>query len=132
MNEKEFHAARRMFAVWQRTLFLAPEGYPYSHHEWLSPLVGSDRITQCLAESTRGYVLGERLMAYMGPDFSHRVRHADVLLAYHVLRHLHTITGFGFGAKPAQESPWPAKVNVPVETYLASTAAQRAGETHAP
>lgn len=122
MTEQEFHAARRMFFAAGGSLLLAPPKLDQTHREWLQDLFGfrKDVIEFWMESVTRGYVLGDRLVTYVGLDFSHRVDHHGVLTALGVFQKL---TGDGiktvaFGAKAGPVQPWPAVAEYDVLDYL--------------
>lgn len=107
MTQQEFHIARRMFAVYRTTVLVAPLHFPYSHAEWLLPVL--NRTWDDLARTVRGYILDERIVCYThfdNTDFSHIVDHDAVTLALDVLEKAHPIRLIAFGAIPGPTSPW--------------------------
>lgn len=115
MTEQEFFARRRMFAVVDSTLLLAPVGCPLGHYHWLNGIVGS--VHDVLDKCVRGYVFGGCLVAYVG-SFSHHVGHEDVRLALEVLRVVTPITEVGLGVLTESKRPWVPKTTYPVQQYL--------------
>lgn len=111
MTEQEFHKARRMFIVCDGTVLVAPPGDSRTHFEWLATLFGSDEAHAWIKNHTRGYVLDNRLVAYVGDNFSHWVNHGSVLAAFDLFSHLFgttVITEIGLGAEPGIGQPWPS------------------------
>jgi len=111
MTEREFHAARRMFAAHQGTVLVAPAAYPVSHVEWLIDLFGTDKADTWMQHRNRGYVLGNRLVAYRGLDFSPKVIFNDLVAALDVFERMApgVITEIGLGAVPGPVIPWEPK-----------------------
>lgn len=112
MTEHEFHAARRMFAAHQGTVLVAPTAHPVSHAEWLIDLFGTDKADTWMRHCTRGYVLGSRLVAYRGLDFSPKVIFNDLVAALDVFERMApgVITEIGLGAVPGPGIPWEPKL----------------------
>lgn len=115
MTEEEFHRARRMFCVKDGTVLVAPLGICDSHIGWLSSIFGVQRAGEMIKHNVRGYVLGERIVTYMG-DFNHRVYHEDVICALDVLGA--GIKEIGFGAVPGPTQPWEPKILYSIEEYV--------------
>jgi hypothetical protein len=129
MTEREFHAARRMFAAHKGTVLVCRPGHPVSHVEWLIDVFGYvPRAEMWMTMATRGYVLGDRLVAYKGADFSHWVDHDDLVAALTLLDvNGTTIQTIGLGAKAGPDNPWPARIEMSKDEYFASLAQRRAG-----
>jgi hypothetical protein len=107
----KFHKARRMFAVINGTVLIAPAGLAESHAEWLGTLCGRDRADRYLDHYVRGYVLGLELRAYVGRDFSPNVNAEDVYLAFRAMSEVVPIQWVAFGAVPENGTVvWPAAV----------------------
>lgn len=123
MTEKEFHAARRMWAVTEAGVMIAAPGDTRTHYEWLGvPAPGNvTTFDQWFNGLTRGYVLDGRLVAYTGPDFSRWVPYEEVVTAYDALvRELGPISTICLGARfSATEMPWPVIVEAPAEQFIA-------------
>ncbi len=115
MTQEEFKSKRRMFAVKDRTVLIAPEWYPYSHIEWLGEVLGYDVAQEWVKNHTRGYILDERVVAYRGEDFSHRIDHRDFKAILDVVAKIFNIKEVGFGAIPS--SPWEPRDVMNLETY---------------
>lgn len=113
MTEKEFHAARWMWAVIDRKVIVADHGDTRSHYEWLRCLIEEAGLPvpyeSFFNGLTRGYVLDGKLVAYKGQDFSRWVDKADVLIALDELEKVcGPITRVGLGATySATDMPWP-------------------------
>lgn len=123
MTEEEFHKARRVFAVKNGTVLLAPPNMPLTHREWLQGLFGVDVAKDMLDTQTRGYVLGDRLVAYTAGDkFSHWVNHADVLAALTLFSNMAgvEIKEVGLGAVPGTGQPWQPRVVHDAKDYYSN------------
>lgn len=130
MTEREFHAARRMFAAHKGTVLVCRPGHPATHFEWFIDVLGNvPRAEMWMTLATRGYVLGDRLVAYKGATFDHWVDHHDLLAALTLLdTNGTTIQTVGLGAKAGPENPWPARVEMSKVDYLAALAQRKAGQ----
>lgn len=96
MEVEELHKARRMWAVVDGRLLVAPAGSAQSHAEWLDAAVGEERSAAVLAHAPRGFVRDGTLYAYVG-DFD--VLHAAELDALrHHLPSLARLTGLSADA----------------------------------
>lgn len=93
-----FHRARRMWAVIEGTVLIAPPDCPLSHVEWLAALCGWHKAERYLIHATRGYVLAMVLRAYCGDDFSPAVNMDDVFTAFRSLSWVVPIQWIAFGA----------------------------------
>lgn len=111
--------SRRMFIVHKGTVCVAPAECPWSHYEWLIGFVPGELVEEMHEKSPRGYVLGNRLMIYIGDDFSRWVAGKDVRIALNVFDAMFPgqITEIGVGAKPGKEQPWEPKLLMTRETF---------------
>lgn len=130
MTETEFHAARRMFAAHKGTVLVAPADFPHTHREWFGEVFrGNTTLTDVwISEAVRGYVLGDRLVAYKGENFAHWVEHADVVAALAVMDALYLgeIQTVGLGARYAPGvQPWPARTEMSKAAYRSAVAARK-------
>ena len=123
-TEQEFHAARRMFlCLPDQTVMVAAGGDVRTHFEWLASLFGSEEAHSLIKTRTRGYVLGNRLVAYKGDDFSHWVDHAGVITALDLFDRMSggKIEEVGLGAVYAKDvQPWPPRTVHPAKEYFAN------------
>lgn len=137
MTEKEFHAARWMWAVIQGKVMIAMHGDQRSHYEWVSHLMGlngdgrPEPFEPFFNELTRGYVLDGRLVAYKGQDFSRWVSWEDTELALNELEKvagpIHTVA---FGARYSKdEMPWPVVASGDAEQFRKHLAEKREKKT---
>jgi len=117
MTEQEFHSARQMFFVKDGTVLVAPKGYPYTHFEWIASTFGTEAAHDWIENRVRGYVHNERLVAYTGTDFSHRLNQKDVLAAVNFFEKTEEIKEVGFGAVKGTTQPWEPRVLYDVERY---------------
>ncbi len=123
MTEKEFHAARWMWAVIDGKVMIATHGDDRSHTEWLRALVAEVGLPvpydTFFAGLTRGYVYNGKLAAYKGTDFSRYVPLREVLLALDELEKvagpIHTV-GLGVRAGGA-EQPWATIADATAEEF---------------
>lgn len=107
MTETEFHQARRMFAVLaDRTVLVAPREVAQTHAEWLLGALGTAGAEDVIERRVRGYVLGTRLVAYRGPQFSHHVNKIDLGAAVAVLAAVYPVAEVGLGAVRGPSQPW--------------------------
>lgn len=54
---KRWHRRRRMFAIWNDTLLIAPAQVTYSHEEWFRALMQHpDQVEAMMTAAPRGYV----------------------------------------------------------------------------
>jgi len=111
MTEHEFHAARRMFCVYDGTVLVAPAGWPVTHFEWLSSMLGTEEAHAWIRNHPRGYVLGDRLVIYKGENFSPLCASTDLMAALDLFSRMmpDTIKVVGRGAIPGPEQPWEPK-----------------------
>ncbi len=116
-KENSFHTDRRMWIVVDGTLLIAPANCPYTHYEWLSPILGW-QTAMFMKNATRGYVLSGRLVAYKG-DFDHHVDHDSVITALLMFQSVESV-GFGPIVNDT-EQPWRLRVEYSLDTYLEIT-----------
>lgn len=103
-----------MFAIIDGTLLVAPADHPGSHYDWLTAFYDAGPIS--MEGFVRGYVLGDRLVAYRGKDFSDDVPNAAVRLA---LSFFPGVREVGLGAVDTPGvMPWPCKSVYRKEDYL--------------
>lgn len=127
MTEAEFHKARRMFAVIDGTLLVAPPDHGCTHYEWFRSLLDHRVLAHAMANCARGYVLDDHIRAYQGVDFSARLHHPTLLTAVNMLEAMYRCQGvlggplhtIGFGAVDPGDSsqPWPAKRTMTIDNY---------------
>lgn len=120
MTEKEFHKARRMWAVVDGKLLVAAPGDGRTHYEWLLSVVPAGELGPHWPDLTRGYVLNGRLVAYKGDTFSRWVNQADVVVALDGMR---AACGpidrvcLGVRVGRADEQPWPVQTEGDADQY---------------
>lgn len=102
------------------TFLVAAAGDTRTHYEWLKFIFGRYAVAQFFETTTRGYVLDDRLVAYIGSDFTANVNHDDVKKAIEAFQGLgYTIKTIGIGVvKDSQIQPWPAIKEMSLEEYL--------------
>jgi hypothetical protein len=134
-TEREFHAARRMFAVTDHGVLVAEAGDLRTHYEWLSSHFGDAPVERYFAETTRGYVLDGVLCAYKGQDFSRWVKYGDVVLALDEMeKHCGPIERVWLGVRRGKHDsqPWPPVVDADAgefRSYVAKLAAEKKEKT---
>lgn len=129
MTLNEFHAARRMFFATPNGIMIAAAGDQRSHYEWLVSEFG-EVAHKHYQEWTRGYWLGNRIVAYKGQDFEHWIDHVKFAEIIRVFKHLatdagQTITEVGIGVAKGSVNgpqPWEPKILEEVDDYLAKIA----------
>jgi hypothetical protein len=68
---KDFHRSRRMFAIYQDSLYIAESGADYSHAEWFKRMQWMDESNDAVMETiVRGYVKDQTIFFYVGYDFT--------------------------------------------------------------
>lgn len=120
MTEFEFHTSRRMFAVTDHGTFVAEEGDSRTHYEWLVSRLGAGPVESRFKDTTRGYVLDRRLVAYKGNEFSRWVDWRDVIKALDELDRLGIeVDRVGLGIRTGAENqqPWPVLIETSVEQF---------------
>ncbi len=147
LTEDDFHRARRMFAVIDGTVLVAPAGLPLTHRQWLQgffspgpaalfPATTADlAFAAWFGRLTRGYTLGSVLVAYRGDAMSRPDMH-DVVLAAAVLDPAGdrlTEIGLGVVMGCGGGQPWAPKRRVPADRFRrdALRLAERARESGA-
>ncbi len=108
-TELDFHLARTMWAVTDHGLHIADPGDVRNHKQWLSAWFGAELVEKFWDETVRGYVLGDRLSAYVGDDFHEPMgaEHKDVVLA---LKKFPQVRVVALGAiKTPDVQPWPSR-----------------------
>ncbi len=133
MTMQEFHTRRRMWAATNHGVLIAAEGDPRTHIEWLSGHFGSEAALKFFPQTTRGYVLDGRLVAYRpsnGDDFSRWVDKAEVLKALDEFAKLgveiHTV-GLGVRAS-GTEQPWPTVAEASADKFRLSESRHKDGK----
>ena len=114
-TEIEFRAARTMWAVIDiEGLIVAEPGDTRSHKEWLDEKLGNRPEKTYWSRTVRGYVIGERLSAYIGDNFDEPTDHKAVLMALRKFPQVKVVT---LGAIKADVQPWPGRSTYTREQY---------------
>lgn len=129
MTLNEFHTARRMFFATPHGMMIAAEGDQRSHYEWLVCVFG-EQAHKHYQEWTRGYWLGERIVAYKGQDFEHWIDHVKFVEIIKVFQHLASDKGqvikeVGIGVAKGSVNgpqPWEPKILEDIDDYFAKIA----------
>lgn len=110
MTYGQFHKQRRMFIVVDGTVLVAPKNDPRTHEQWLTETVGETKARVWIASCTRGYVLRDLLVAYVGDSFSEEVNEQSLWSAVRLFQDTQGIKRIGKGVTPSENQPWPPKV----------------------
>lgn len=119
-DEIEFHKSRQMFFCRNGTIIIAPKGLPCSHYEWMGQMVDHQDMGQLYATETRGYVLGNKLVAYVGEDFKKYVNHYQLVEVVELFHKITPggITTVGLGATPGPTQPWQPQIEMDAAEYI--------------
>ncbi|MFH1728656.1 MAG: hypothetical protein ABIA04_09590 [Pseudomonadota bacterium] len=113
---KDFHCKRRMFAIVDNQLFIAPEKSTLSHAEWfIEKGFIRDQNDKVFDEIVRGFVENNEIYFYVGYDFSINEKAEKIFFKH--LENLKFIlklsdTSKVYGGMIKQEKPgkWPGKI----------------------
>lgn len=132
MTLEEFHTNRRMFVIIEGNIILAPEKLNMSHHEWLYKTLFGAEADRIIQNHTRGYILNNKIVAYIGSDFSDEIPEKDMKPLQELVlliesgragsipcdTYKHQILMVGLGAVKSDFNPWHCKRDIDVLSFI--------------